>query len=218
MVYFQSPLSHVRNVIVEGNHFVSESELVTISDLSTGTSMWNLDKEEVKNRVLEHVEISSVEVKRELPSTIVLTIEEYARIGYLFRDDKYFPILETGQFLDELPRQTFPSDAPLLIGFSQGEELAELSAELQNIPSQLIERISEIFYKPTENDSLSIILYMTDGIEVHTSIRNFSEHMAPYPSIVKELDRNKQGILHMRMSPYFEEFVTEEESESEGEG
>ncbi|WP_235715238.1 cell division protein FtsQ/DivIB [Halalkalibacter wakoensis] len=205
-------------MIVEGNHFVSESELVTISDLSTGTSMWNLDKEEVKNRVLEHVEISSVEVKRELPSTIVLTIEEYARIGYLFRDDKYFPILETGQFLDELPRQTFPSDAPLLIGFSQGEELAELSAELQNIPSQLIERISEIFYKPTENDSLSIILYMTDGIEVHTSIRNFSEHMAPYPSIVKELDRNKQGILHMRMSPYFEEFVTEEESESEGEG
>ncbi len=43
--------------------------------------------------------------------------------------------------------------------------------------------------------------------------------MAPYPSIVRELDRHREGILHMRMSPYFEEFNHEEEEDkSEGEG
>ncbi|KHF40776.1 cell division protein FtsQ/DivIB [Halalkalibacter okhensis] len=218
MVYFQSPLSHVRNVVVEGNHFVSDEELINLSQITTGTSMWNLEKEEVIERIVEHVVIRDAQIERRLPSTVSIAVEEHARIGYLYREDKYFPILETGQYLEELPRQEFPSDAPLLIGFTQGEELEELSAELQKVPSQLIERISEIVYEPTESDSLSIILFMTDGIEVHTSIRNFSEYVAPYPSIVKELDKEKQGILHLRMSPYFEEFITEEETDSEGEG
>ncbi len=218
MVYFQSPLSHVRNIVVEGNHFVSDEELTKLGQITTGTSMWNLESEAVIERMTQHVVIRDVQIERKLPGTVKITVEEYSRIGYLFRDDKYFPILETGQYLDELPRQKFPSDAPLLIEFSQGEQLAELSAELQKVPSQLIERISEIVYKPTDNDPLSIVLFMTDGIEVHTSIRNLSEYLAPYPSIVKELDREKQGILHLRMSPYFEEFITEEETDSEGEG
>ncbi|WP_227935728.1 cell division protein FtsQ/DivIB [Alkalihalobacillus deserti] len=218
MVYFQSPLSHVRNVIVESNHFVSDEPIIKLSGIDNGTSMWNLDKDKIKERLLSHKEIANVSVNRHFPNTVSVEVQEYARIGYLYRDDKYFPILETGQYLKELPKHEFPSDAPLLIDFSQGEELAELSAELQKVSSQLIERISEIFYRPSESDSLSIVLFMTDGIEVHTSIRDFSGNVASYPSIVEELDANKKGILHMRMSPYFEEFKTEEETASESEG
>jgi cell division protein FtsQ len=218
MMYFQSPLSHVRNVLVEANYFVADENIIKLSKIDNGTSMWNLDKEEIRQRLLSHKEIADVTVNRQFPSTVRLIVHEYARIGYLYQDDKYFPILETGQYLEELPRHEFPSDAPLLIGFSQGEALAELSAELQKVPNQLIERISEIFYRPTESESLSIVLFMTDGIEVHTSIRDFSGNLAAYPSIVEELEPNKKGILHMRMSPYFEEFETEEETNSESEG
>ncbi|MFC0558698.1 cell division protein FtsQ/DivIB [Halalkalibacter alkalisediminis] len=218
MMYFQSPLSHVRNVVVENNHFVSDENIIKLSKIDDGTSMWNLDKDEIQERILSHKEIAKVSVERDFPITVRIEIEEYARIGYLYRDDKYFPILETGQYLDELPKHEFPSDAPLLVDFLQGEELAELSAELQKLSSQLIERISEIFYRPSENDPLSVVLFMTDGIEVHTSIRDFSGNLAPYPSIVEELNESKKGILHMRMSPYFEEFETEEETDSESEG
>ncbi|MFC0473083.1 cell division protein FtsQ/DivIB [Halalkalibacter kiskunsagensis] len=218
MVYFQSPLSHVRNVSVQGNYFVSEAGIIKLSNINEGTSMWNLEKDAVIDRILSHKEIGNVSIDRQFPSTVRIIVEEYSRIGYLSRDDKYFPILETGQYLDELPKNAFPSDAPFLIDFSDGEALAELSAELQEISSRLIERISEIYYKPTESEPLSIVLYMTDGIEVHTSIRNLSENLAPYPSIVKELDQNKKGILHMRMSPYFEELEVEEDTDLEGEG
>jgi cell division protein FtsQ len=218
MVYFQSPLSHVRNVIVQGNYFVTEADIIKLSKINNGTSMWNLEKEEVTDRLLSHKEIANVSIDRQFPSTVRLNVEEYSRIGYLYRDDKYYPILETGQYLDELPKNEFPADAPFLIDFTQGEILAELSAELQKVSSRLIERISEIYYEPTDNDALAIVLYMTDGIEVHTSIRNLSENLAPYPSIVKELDENKKGILHMRMSPYFEELEAEEETDIEGEG
>jgi cell division protein FtsQ len=42
--------------------------------------------------------------------------------------------------------------------------------------------------------------------------------MAPYSSIVSELDPEKKGIIYMRMSPYFEEFNYEEEEDIESEG
>ncbi|ARK31090.1 cell division protein FtsQ/DivIB [Halalkalibacter krulwichiae] len=219
MIYFQSPLSHVRNVVVEGNHFVADEKIISLSKIDSGTSIWNLNKSEIEQRLLGHIELSKVDIERQLPSTVKIKVDEYARIGYLLRDDdKYYPILETGEFLNELPNQTFPSDAPLLNNFEQGEQLSELSAELQKLSTELIERISEIFYHPTEADSLAVVLFMTDGIEVHTSIRDFADNLAPYSSIVQELEPDSKGILHMRMSPYFEDFEFEEESDSESEG
>lgn len=218
MIYFQSPLSFVKNVTVKGNQFVQEEEVIERSQLNNRTSMWNLDKQKITDQLLTHNQIKAVTVGRKFPNTVELTIEEYARIGYLFQDDHFYPILETGKFLSELPRQHIPADAPVLIDFEEGEALAELSAELAKVPSHLIERISEILYAPTDLDPLSIILFMTDGIEVHTSIVDFSTKVSPYPSIVKELDKSKEGILHLRMSPYFEEFNVEEEEDSEGEG
>ncbi|NEU29461.1 FtsQ-type POTRA domain-containing protein [bacterium LRH843] len=217
MIYFQSPLSNVKTIIVTGNQFVDDSEIIELSQMNDNTSMWNIDKQGIINKILNHSEIKNVSFRRKFPSTVEFIVQEYTRIGYLFREDRYYPILETGQYLKELPRQQYPSDAPLLIDFKEGDALSELSAELRSIPSYLIERISEITFAPTDNDPLRIILYMTDGIEVHTSINDFGEKLAPYPSIVRELDPNKKGILHMRMSPYFEEFIIEEEENSEGE-
>lgn len=93
-----------------------------------------------------------------------------------------------------------------------------MAGQLKEMPEQLVERISEILFTPTDSDPFAITLYMNDGFQVQSTIRNFAERLAPYPSIVQELDPEKKGVLHMRMSPYFEEFVDEEESENEGEG
>ncbi|MCM3759353.1 FtsQ-type POTRA domain-containing protein [Alkalihalobacillus oceani] len=219
MVYFQSPLSHVKNVTVEGNQFVSDEKVVELSGIKGGTSIWNLDKAAIIDRLLDDDEISAASVERKWFNTVNLVVREHARIGYLYANEHYYPILETGRYLAELPRQEYPADAPLLMNFEQGEALAEMAAELSKVPPQLIERISEIFLTPNESDPLALVLYMTDGNEVHSTIRGFSEKIAPYPSIVSDLDPEKKGILHMRMSPYFEEFVVEEEEDdSEGEG
>ncbi|MEY8751351.1 hypothetical protein [Alkalicoccobacillus gibsonii] len=56
---------------------------------------------------------------------------------------------------------------------------------------------------------------MNDGLTVQTSVNNFSEWMSPYPSVAKEVDRSKHGILHMKMSPYFEDLNYEEEEVEE---
>jgi cell division protein FtsQ len=69
--------------------------------------------------------------------------------------------------------QRFPIDAPLLIGWSTDQELAEMAAELSNLPESLIHRISEIYFTPVLEDPLRITLYMNDGFEVSSTIRHF---------------------------------------------
>lgn len=218
IIYFQSPASHIKDFVVEGNVHLSEEQIIRQGKLSLGTSIWNLEKENIENRLTDHKEIASAVVKRQLPNTVKVTVREHERIGYLLLEEKYYPILETGQYLDQLSQDQLPADAPVLINFSEGMELTEIASELRLFPSQLLERISEIIYQPTETDPLSLVLFMTDGIEVHTSIQGFHENMLAYPTIVNEIDPEKKGILHMKMSPYFEELTTEEDEGIEGEG
>ncbi|MCK0470666.1 cell division protein FtsQ/DivIB [Halalkalibacter sp. APA_J-10(15)] len=217
IVYFQSPASHVREVTVDGNIHLTHEEVLHQSTLQIGTSIWNVDEDDIVNRLNEHIEISSAYVERRWPTTVEITISEHERVGYLVHDDRYYPILDNGMNLSELNRSHIPADAPILVGFTEGADLSELSAELRQLPNALLERISEIIYSPTEQDAQALIMYMTDGIEVHTTINDFHEKVIPYLAIINDLDTSKRGILHLQMSPYFEEWVSEEDEEDESE-
>ncbi|WP_017727211.1 cell division protein FtsQ/DivIB [Halalkalibacterium ligniniphilum] len=213
VIYFQSPFSQIQEIQVRGNHFVADERVIEASQIDKGTSIWNLQKEQFAENILNLDEIASVEIERSLPTTIIIHVEEHSRVAYLFQDSKYFPILETGQFLAELPRHHVPADAPILMNWEQGAPVAELAAELTKLSDRMIQRISEIYHTPTDFDPLMITLYMNDGFEVQSTIRDFAENIAPYPTIVRELDPTVKGVLHLKMTPYFEAL---EENDSEG--
>lgn len=215
VLYFQSPLSHIKKIVVTGNYFVEEEAIIRASTIELDTSIWNINMDEIAEQVQAIKEISTVEVKRNLPNQIDIFVHEHYRIAYLYSDGKYYPILENGQFLDELPRDTIPADAPILKDWEQGSAIEELASELVKVPNSILNRISEIYLQPTESSPLQITLYMNDGYEVHTTVRDFSERIVSYPAIVNELDPDLKGIIHLRMTPYFEKFETEEDEESE---
>ncbi|RXI98100.1 cell division protein FtsQ [Anaerobacillus alkaliphilus] len=220
VIYFQSPLSDVKEIVIDGNRYVSDEAIINVSRLEERTSYWGLNKQLIEDEVSSIIEISDVKVQRIFPNTVKITVKEYTRVAYLVAEGKYYPILESGKILDkEEFSQRFPTDAPLLIGWKTDDELAEMAAELSYLPESLIHRISEIYFTPVQEDPLRITLYMNDGFQVSSTIRHFSQRIGDYPAIVKELDPNIKGIIHMKMNPYFEQFLdNEEEEESESEG
>ena len=48
VLYFLSPLSNVKKINVKGNVYTSENIIVETSGLSTDTTIWKVDKEEIK--------------------------------------------------------------------------------------------------------------------------------------------------------------------------
>lgn len=218
VIYFQSSLSDVKVIKIEGNRYLSDEEIVTVSRLSEETSFWGVNKQKIEADIVSLTQISDASVSREFPYTVIVEVQEYTRVAYLVADGKFSPILESGKILSADTLVGFPTDAPLLMGWSNGSELAEMAAELSNLPESLIHRISEIHFTPEELDPLRITLYMNDGFKVSSTIRHFSKRIAPYSAIVSELDPNIKGIIHMKMNPYFELFDPEEEQEIESEG
>lgn len=214
VVYLQSPLSDVREVVVKGQQHVSEEEIKEISKITNETNIWQVESDKIKKRLESHNEITFADVNRKFPSTVQIEVEEAERIGYVKENGEFRPILENGTEL----KSTSPlpgGDAPILAGFNKPTYLKEMSQELKELPDSVSSLISEIHWEPKEDNPYQIRLYMTDGYQVLASIRTFSSKMPAYPSIVSQLDKGLEGIIHIDVGAYFEEFTEAEQEQQE---
>ncbi|WP_079480371.1 cell division protein FtsQ/DivIB [Halobacillus salinus] len=213
VIYLQSPLSHVRNINVEGAQHISSEEITKLSGVTTDTNYWQVNAKEIQKQIESHEQINSADVSRQFPSTVEIEVKEAERIGYVMEKGQYRAILEDGT---QLEATSVPAgDAPVLAGFSKATYLEEMSKELKELPSSVASLISEIHWVPKEGNPYQIRLYMNDGYEVLASIRNFSTKMPSYPSIVSQLEPGSHGIIHIDVGAYFEELPEEEGSSDE---
>lgn len=215
VVYFQSSLSTVDQIQVSGNHYVSSEEVIKAARITGESGFWDVKAPPLESKIESIGEIESATVEKQFPNDILISVQEFGRIAYLKEGIRYFPILENGYRLDPLEKNDVPVNAPLLVNWKQGEQLERIAVELSKLPEAIIHRISEIRFSPSAEFPGGIIVYMTDGFEVWATTEDFAENMKSYPSIVEELGEKQRGIIHMRVSIYFESYKQKEGSENE---
>ncbi|WP_181348913.1 cell division protein FtsQ/DivIB [Thalassobacillus sp. CUG 92003] len=213
VVYLQSPLSHVGQVNISGNVHTEADELKGETGITNATNIWQVDLDDVAEKVEGHPQIAKADVARSLPSTIEVNVEERHRVGYVKSDGAFHPILDNGTSLTSEKLSSPSGDAPLIAGFSKQTYLDQMTEELQDLPRSVTQLISEIHWDPTEDNPYQIKLYMNDGYEVQGSIRDFAEKMKAYPSIVAQLDTEDKGIIHLDVGAYLEPYQNTESSE-----
>lgn len=138
-------------------------------------------------------------------------------MAYLSNNGKYAPILENGTVLEELATGEIPVYAPVLIGFKEGKALKLLLEELDKLPVEIQNAISEIHYAPTKTDAYHIVMFMNDGFEVNATSRTLFEKMIHYPSIVSQLDPKVKGVIDLEVGSYFKAYKNAEQKEDTNE-
>ncbi|WP_042144996.1 cell division protein FtsQ/DivIB [Paucisalibacillus sp. EB02] len=214
IVYLQSPLSNVKTIVVTGNSLYPEEKVIEQSGINNDTNIWTIQKEEIMNTLEKNPIVDKVTVETRLPWTVEIQLIEHERIGYIKKEDDYYPILGNGEVLSESKNDRLTGDAPLLVNFTDKKILIEMSEELSKLPTNIFNIISEIHWSQADLNSKEITLFMSDGFMVESSIRDFSEKMKVYPSIAAQLDPNAEGIIHIGVGAYFEPYnqeITEEE-------
>ncbi|WP_337018672.1 cell division protein FtsQ/DivIB [Oceanobacillus massiliensis] len=214
IVYLQSPLSHIKTINVEGNGFIANEKIIEYSNLTTNTNIWTIDQHEIEKAIRKDPIVESVSVERSLPWTVNIDVKEQRVIGYISKDMMYYPILGNGEILKEAG-ESFRGDAPLFFDFEEEEYLQRMAAELEALPQDILDVISEVHWDPAEDNKNNILLYMNDGYTVKGTIRNFADRMEVYPSIVSQLDPEDRGIIHIGVGVYFESFNENDENENE---
>ncbi len=165
VVYFQSPLSHVKKVEVDGNELVSDKTVISKSGITQGMNVWSVNKENTVKHLKKLPEIKEASLKMSFPNSYEIHIKEYEKKAYLSKDNKFYIILENGKVLNK-GTESIPVDAPLLRGFNQDKALVKMIDELGKLPKEVQHLISEINLVPTKTDQYHLTLFMNDGFEV----------------------------------------------------
>lgn len=214
IIYLQSPLSEVKHITVENNSFISDDEIIDISGLSTSSNIWAVDTNAMENELIENPVIEEAKIDKKFPNTINIAITEKNIIGFVEDGSSFYPVLESGELLNSVEYSAYTGEAPLLVGFTDEDILGKMATELNQLPQDILDLISEIYWNPEENQN-NILLYMNDGFVVKGTIRDIADGLNVYPSVVSQLDPDAQGIIHMGVGVYFESFEEIEGNETE---
>lgn len=207
VVYFQSPLSTINNITVEGEHYSNKGTILKLSQLTTDSHYWDINPDAVAKRIEKLPTIASAKIIKSFPSKVTISVKEYHRIAYLDKNGAYIPILGNGAYLPKIDKGKLPINAPLLIGWEQDDDLKRMAEQLSEIPQSIVHDISEIHLKPDLGSDETILLYMNNGLEVLANISTFSEKIKSYPSIIEKLPKGAKGVVHLRVGAYFKSSI-----------
>lgn len=206
ILYFRSPMSKVGSITVQGNRLITTEDIIAASGLTAETVILNIDKDELLAKIMDIPEIKSAELSLTLPNHLHINVEEYDILGILKTDDEYQVLLENGHLTAWNDRYQHELDVPILLGFSDDDQLELLAKQLGELATEVRNSISEMIFTPKETDLLAVTLYMNDGFEVRATLRSFAERMNYYPDLISQIDPGEKGILDLEVGLFFKSY------------
>ncbi|WP_047151555.1 cell division protein FtsQ/DivIB [Aneurinibacillus tyrosinisolvens] len=210
ILFFQSSISRVQDITVTGVKYVSDDEVIKQSHVTFDMQFLFINSEQVAASIVSSIPaVESVEVKKHFPGKVELRVKERPRVALLMNPrGELFPVTNNGFVLKEYPVKENEMDKPIIRTWRDEGLLPEFAQELTKLDSNTKSLISEIHHQPEANNPKRLVLFMKDGFEVHSTITNFAENMAWYPSFVQTLKREgkTEGIINMSEVKWFEPY------------
>jgi cell division protein FtsQ len=211
VTYIESPLSNIKTVMVSGNRYIQTDQLVKASGLSTGSKVWSVNQARVQKNLQSIPSIKQVTVSTHyFTGRVDMTISEYKRVAYVKRGETYQPVLTNGKWMPPTNKTSIPVNAPVLVGFSEGKELTELTHQLAKMEAATLYNISEIDRTPDPLYPLGVTLYFNDGNKALGNIPSLAEKMGMYPSILSSIPAGEKGVVQLRVGAYWKAYPNQQ--------
>lgn len=221
LLYMFTDISKVDQVDIKGEEIVSKNDIEKALDIKKDSRIYNIPISDMKSKIEKIEGVKSVEIKRHFPNDLTVNVNEYETIGLVKEKKRYVPLLENGKTIKNLSTD-LPIDVPILNDFSS-KKLNKMIPELKKVKPKVKSMISEINYKPGENNQNRIQLFMTDNVEVVGDIQTFANKINYYPSISDKLERDNSGalktpgFLDLQVGVTFLPYETEEQQKERSE-
>lgn len=151
---WQSPAFRVNHVTVVGNERITTDEIVQATEM-LGDSMFTADLADAQEVLYSLPLVSSVEVRREWPNTVRITVEErqawgtWVQAGVRYTIDRDGVVLGTEPPPQGAPQVKTAELATLRVGDRVNYQAVDAAAEIyEKLPRQLGTTVTEIAYIP----------------------------------------------------------------------
>jgi cell division septal protein FtsQ len=196
--------THIKNIYIIGNNYFHEQDIIELAGIKDYPKYINISKKKIKDRLLKEELINDVKVNLSLDFVLTITINENKVLCYDENTNKI--ILSSGEKIDNkyeiigLPILSKIEDINTSNSFNDNYD--RFIKAFNKIDRDVLNKISEINYDPSELDKDRFLLYMNDQIYVYITLTKI-DVLNSYNEITESLE-GKKGILYLDSGNHFE--------------
>ena len=169
LTYFISDVSDIYRITVDGNEYLKDEEIISLSGLSEHSKYILINPKKAERAIRENELIESASVKRLEGRLVRIEVKEKKIVGYAMENGLNVLILEDGERIGLSKENLYLiSSGPIITGFDE-EEMKTLVKQIAKCDSKTIREISEIHNYPLLKYQ-NVELIMRDGNYVFTSV------------------------------------------------
>ena len=198
-----SPIFVLRHVQVDGAVYLKKEELVRISGIYMGEPLFQLETDQVTKRLLQDLRIEEALVRRQLPSTLEITIKERMPVATVACEYGYLDIDRQGKVIDSyrtlknmpIPMITGVQVRDLYIGDDVEDEMVKkILSCLQQLDDASLNQLSEISI--TGPDYL--VAYTTNSVQIRLGkLERMEEKARLTQDFLKDLATNPYQVEYV---------------------
>lgn len=149
-----SPLFNVKEITVQGNEKITKDEIINLSEITLDENTYKINKSKSEKKILENPYIKTVEIKRELPSKIVITVEERIATYMIEYGNAYVYINNQGYILEVSSQKL---EVPIIQGAETNAEELVPGNRLCNNDLEKMSTVIKIMELAASNEIANLI-------------------------------------------------------------
>ena len=209
--WLTSAFFDVREIVVEHNRHYTREQIIQMAGARVGENIFGVQTNRMRDALLEDPYMRSVRIRRNLPASIIITVEERSEAAKVPYADTFIVIDSDGLVLR---RTATPPKLPLLMGMTikameegrplEVEETSVLTGTLQMIETM---ENTDLFFMRIDISSILIRAHIFENLICQGTPENVKESMLSggLQKLLYELYTNgvERGIIYVGSDNYF---------------
>lgn len=168
ILFLTSPLFNIKYIKVENNNIITADEIISLSGIKEGENSFKVNKFITGNNIKKNAYIEDVEIKRELPDGIVISVKERVPTYLLEVEDSKYAYINNQGYILEI--SSMKLNLPIIKSYKTTEmvpgqrlileDLEKLETVLKIMENAKANEISDLITQIDINDGSDIILYL----------------------------------------------------------
>lgn len=182
----------IGQVTVEGNDRLSTDQILEWASVPLQRSIFAVNIKEISGRIASKSHIKRVEVRRILPATVLIAVEERLPFAYLSRGGELFEVGEDGIIIKKAMDSTNLPLIKVATSFSLEEKLAR-EVEILHMAQQSGVPFLEIDIRNGD----TVVGVLESGIKVYLGEGDHLDYLFYLPSLLQVYRERGKGVRYI---------------------
>lgn len=190
----------IKNIYISGNNNLTDQEVIDLAKLNNYPPLFKYTSREMEKRLEKNIYVKNAKVTKRKFREVYIKIEEN-KILFYNKSKKKTILSNNLEVKEELK-------GPILVNYVPDKIYKKLVTNMDLVDNNILNRISEIKYDPSNVDEERFLFTMTDGNYAYITLEKL-ENINNYVEISLEIINKfgkKDGILNLDAGEYFEIF------------